>query len=343
MNVTFVLWSLHLTGGARVIAKVANGLVERGHGVIIVARDVENAFSMKAKVYPVRKASTPWRELQFIDVLRLSKLPDSDIMVATAWPTAYSVYLGCKGIPFYYIQHYEALFHKDALRKKLADMTYNFPFNLIVNSTWVRNILKKRFHKDGFLVNPGIDLDIFYPRGVEKEKSVKRILCLGRRAPIKGLQDAFGAMKIISKKRADVKLILYGSEPHLKSFSPIPCEYVYKPSDEELAKLYSSIDIVIVPSWFESFPLPPLEAMACGAPVITTRYGTEDYCVHEKNCLVTPPRDIQALAEAILRLLKYEDLTEKFKKEGPETAKQFTWDKTVDRVEKSFEEALKHG
>jgi len=53
------------------------------------------------------------------------------------------------------------------------------------------------------------------------------------------------------------------------------------------------------------------------------------------------PKDPEALANAILRLLEDEDLREQFRKEGPRTAKQFTWDKTVDKVEKLFKNALR--
>jgi glycosyltransferase involved in cell wall biosynthesis len=80
--------------------------------------------------------------------------------------------------------------------------------------------------------------------------------------------------------------------------------------------------------------------MACGTPVVTTRYGTEDYARHEENSLVVMPRDIKAMAEAILRLLSDADLREKFRETGPQTAKRFTWEKTVDEFERLFQMAL---
>ena len=123
--------------------------------------------------------------------------------------------------------------------------------------------------------------------------------------------------------------------------SDVPYKFVESPSDDELAGLYSSADIMICPSWYESFPLFPLEAMACRAPVVTTPYGTEDYAFHEENSLVVPPKDPKALADGVLRLLEDDDMRENFGKEGPETAKQFTWDKTVDDVEKLFKDALR--
>lgn len=110
--------------------------------------------------------------------------------------------------------------------------------------------------------------------------------------------------------------------------------------NDDLARLYSSADIVICPSWYESFPLYPLEAMVCGTPIVTTPYGTEDYAFHEKNCLVVPPQDPKSLANSILRLLKDGNLREEFRKEGLITASQFTWERTVNKVEEPFRKGI---
>jgi len=348
MKVTFVIWVIVRTGGVRVLLKVANGLVERGHDVNIVTLTGESCFPLKAKIQTRMEVPTTLRLLDIINIWRLAKnLPDSDITVATFYPVAYSVFLGGNGVPFYYIQHYEAIGYMNGVRmldplfRHFVDITYRIPFNWIVNSTWVKNILKRRFGKNGYLVNPGIDLDVFYPREVERKRDTKTVLSLGKSAPFKGLQNAFEAMKIVRRRFQDVKLILYGSEPYLETLSPVPCEYLYKPSDEELAKLYSSADVVIAPSWYESFPLPPLEAMACGAPVVTTRYGTEDYAIDDVNSLVVPPRNPEAFAKAILRVLSDEALAERLKKAGLQTAREFTWERTLNKVEDAFRRALK--
>lgn len=43
-------------------------------------------------------------------------------------------------------------------------------------------------------------------------------------------------------------------------------------------------------SWYEGFPFPVLEAMSCGAAIVTTNHGTEDYALNEHNALVVPPK-----------------------------------------------------
>lgn len=355
MKITFVLWGLDRTGGVRVIFEIANRLSKKGHDVNIVALGGQGDwFPLNVKTQTV--ATIPWRfktphagwrsETQFINILSLAKkLPKSDVTVATFYPTAYSTYLGGSGSLVYYIQQYEAVMYlqSDSLFKKVlnrlmtsvVDGTYKLPLNWIVNSSWANNILKNKFGREGKLVFPAINHNIFYPRRVTK-KDKKRIVCLGKSAPVKGLLDAFKAVKMVYKKKMNIELVLYGSEPDIKP--PIGGKYVYKPSDEELAELYSSADVALCPSWYESFPLPPLEAMACGSPVITTRYGTEDYAYNGENCIVVPPRNPKLLADATLKILSDEALAKKLKKEGLKTSQAFTWDRTADRAEQVLKE-----
>jgi len=246
------------------------------------------------------------------------------------------------GLGYYYIQHYEPLFFSDSYLYYAAKETYYLPLNWIVNSSWVNEQLRKRIGRHGPVVVPGVDTNVFFPREVSKRGDEKTIISLGKGIKIKGLNYLFKALEIV-KKETDVKLklILYGNEPHLIKMSPIQTKYVINPTDEELSKLYSLSDIAIVPSLYESSPLPPLEAMACGTPVVTTRYGTEDYCFNEINSLVVSPKDPKALANAILRLLKDESLRENLRKEGLRTAKLFTWDETANKVEQLFMRSIK--
>ena len=200
--------------------------------------------------------------------------------------------------------------------------------------------LKEKYGVEAVLITHAIANEIFYPRKVEKNHDKKRIVSFGKVVEWKGFKDALEAIKIVMKKRKDIKWFVYGQKLTLPQDLEAPYTFIHFPSDEELAKLYSSADVVICPSWYESFPAPPLEAMACGAPVVTTKYGTEDYAFNEENALVVPPRNPQAMAQAILRVLEDKNLAEKLRENGPKTAKQFTWDKTTDQVEKLFLEKL---
>lgn len=112
-------------------------------------------------------------------------------------------------------------------------------------------------------------------------------------------------------------------------------------NDDELSKLYSSADVFASAPYAEGFGLPPLESMACGTPVATTNcLGVREYALNENNALLSPVGDSKKLAENIGRLLTEESLAERLRKNGLETAKKYTWDKVVDRVESAFKTTM---
>src|SRR5262249_12881897 len=86
-------------------------------------------------------------------------------------------------------------------------------------------------------------------------------------------------------------------------------------SDLELAVLYSLADIFAFPSFFEGFGVPPLEAMACGAPVITSNTSSLPEVVGDA-ALTIDPHNIDELARAITRLLGDEKLRDELREKG---------------------------
>ena len=98
--------------------------------------------------------------------------------------------------------------------------------------------------------------------------------------------------------------------------------------------MYAKCDIVVCCSWYESFPLPPLESMASGTATISTEYGVEDYCKDGYNCLLVKTRNIESIANAIKRLIDDKELREKLAKNGLKTSKEYDWDKAVEEHEK---------
>jgi glycosyltransferase involved in cell wall biosynthesis len=156
---------------------------------------------------------------------------------------------------------------------RLAEQTYHLPLNKIVNSMWLAKQMEERYGEKPPIVNPAIDHTVFYPRKRQKLTSELRVLCFAKQARWKGFPEALVAMKLIARKKKNVKFIAFGlEEPSYKA--EVPYEFIKAPSDDQLAALYTSADVVMCPSWYESFPLYPLEAMACGAPIVTTPFGT---------------------------------------------------------------------
>jgi glycosyltransferase involved in cell wall biosynthesis len=162
------------------------------------------------------------------------------------------------------------------------------------------------------------------------------VLCLGKTSmDWKGTNTLCEALKSVD---GNPTLVMFGRETNPEDSYPI--SYYMNPDDEQLAQIYRDCDIAVCPSWYESFPAPPLEAMSSGTPCVTTATGTEDYCVDGWNSLVVPACDPEAMAAAINRLLSDHELYAKLVANGLETAKKFSWDITADKVEMVFLEAL---
>ena len=95
-------------------------------------------------------------------------------------------------------------------------------------------------------------------------------------------------------------------------------------SEHELITLYSLADVFAYPSFAEGFGVPPLEAMACGAPVIASNTTALPDVVGDAALLVDP-RDPGALAQALNRIIGDTALQEDLRQKGYQRAKQFTW------------------
>ena len=108
---------------------------------------------------------------------------------------------------------------------------------------------------------------------------------------------------------------------------------------DPLEVLYSGASMMIYPSVYEGFGLPPLEAMACGTPVISSNAASLPEVVGDASLLVDP-HDVDGLTEAMRRLLKDESLAEDLTRKGLQRAKSFTWQRTAENTLAAYEQAV---
>lgn len=101
--------------------------------------------------------------------------------------------------------------------------------------------------------------------------------------------------------------------------------------EEDKPALYNLAELFVYPSFFEGFGLPPLEAMACGVPVITSRNSSLPEVVGE-GALMVDPHNVAELADAMALLLREEAVRAHFRKKGIAQAKKFSWGKTADET-----------
>jgi glycosyltransferase involved in cell wall biosynthesis len=110
--------------------------------------------------------------------------------------------------------------------------------------------------------------------------------------------------------------------------------------DADLPALYSAAEAFVYPSFYEGFGLPPLEAMACGAPVITSDVSSLPEVVGDAG-LTHAPNDARALTEAMAKLLGDETAREHFRREGMKQAAKFSWERAARETQSIYYEVLK--
>ncbi|MFQ5667619.1 MAG: glycosyltransferase family 4 protein [Candidatus Binatia bacterium] len=105
--------------------------------------------------------------------------------------------------------------------------------------------------------------------------------------------------------------------------------------DRELAYLYSAAEVFVLPSLWEGFGLPAVEAMACGAPVVASARGALPEVVGAAGVLFDPDQPA-ALQAALRRVLTDADLRARLRRLGPQRAAQFSWDRAARETLSAF-------
>ncbi len=334
MRVSFLNFGSDRCGGVRVLFEVMNGLAAKGHEVQYFALAPQNWFPLKV---PVTVCKSP------ADMP--NAVPESDVLVATWCATAPIVdqIKGVKGTPVYYCQHHEPIFFFTPQEQQFVVDTYRLQsLNLIANSPWLQKILKETYGRESTLIVPGVDQQVFCRKGrgnthelpTDEKGAPLKVLAFASQTPFKGFYDTvLPAFQWVHRALGDrVEFHVYGNVADAAKL-PVPLKVHGGLSDVELAELYRGCDLFVSGSWAESSPLPHLEAMACGTPVVSTMYGTEHY---GESLVRVKPRAPRILGNAILDVLQNRDLREKMSLLGTEEVKPFTWQHTVNQAEAYF-------
>ncbi|PIS05443.1 MAG: hypothetical protein COT81_00910 [Candidatus Buchananbacteria bacterium CG10_big_fil_rev_8_21_14_0_10_42_9] len=167
------------------------------------------------------------------------------------------------------------------------------------------------------------------------------ILFLGNLEPRKNVEGLIEAFDLASKDlTADTHLVIAGKKGWLsksiyemakKSHVKDKIKFVGYVDSQDKPALYSLAQVFCYPSFYEGFGLPPLEAMACGTPVIVSNVSSLPEVVGGAGLLVDPYNKKQ-IADAIIKLYSDSELRDNLSLKSLEEAKNFTWDMTADEL-----------
>ena len=333
MKITFLCPHLRIAGGVRAILIHADRLARRGHDVtlLVPGRSGLGAW-WRNRVHrgpawmPGLRARVRW-----VPQWSAARVPAGDAVIATSWQSVEAV-AGAPsdaGRKFYFIQHYESLYHGEAAR---VDATYRVPLRKIVISTWLADVMAERFDTTAAVLVTPVDAALFHPVAVPDDGKL-RVLMLFHEYPWKGVADGLEAFERLRARHPDATLVGFGVKrpPRKVPFA----EFHENLPQERLAWLYSRCPIYLCPSWDEGLGMPAMEAMACGAALCTyDNGGCRDYALDGRTALVAPRRDIDALAWALARLVEDTELRRRIARSGQEFVRtQFDWERATARLE----------
>jgi glycosyltransferase involved in cell wall biosynthesis len=159
----------------------------------------------------------------------------------------------------------------------------------------------------------------------------------------KGCAVSLKAFDIASQRFPDLQMLAFGTYT-LSPDLPLPAhsDYTFKPDQESIREIYSRCDVWLCGSWSEGFHLPPLEAMACRCPVVSTEVGGPvDIIDHGINGFLAPCGDADALAEHLIRVLSLSEAEwQELSDRAYATVTSYTWDDATDLFEQGLKQAI---
>ena len=207
----------------------------------------------------------------------------------------------------------------------------------------------------------GVDLGFFSAEGpVDARARRHRILSVGRLVPRKGVDLVIRALPYLREAGFDdVELLIVGgggdsgvldADPEVRRLLGLAAELGVadqvrlqgQVARGEMPGIFRSADAVVCAPWYEPFGIVPLEAMACGVPVVAAAVGgLRDTVVDHGTGLHVPPRDPEAIASALAMLLRNRSLRAELGNAGKVRARtRYSWDRVAAETEKAYQLAM---
>lgn len=351
-SITFLLpgFSSHPVGGYKMAYLYANFLSSRGHRVTVVhmrSRTLNQSSPSKRLALRVAYTIGPhvrprWFVLDpRVRVLNLpepseQQLPRSDVLVATGVSTAHPVArlsaMGrCRGI--YLIQGFED-FTVDA--EQVLE-TWRLPLKRVVVSRWLADIAAAH-DLDFALVENGVDESVFNRQSPSELPAVDVVAMVSDQA-IKRTDLAISVMNILAERRPNFSGRTFGTTRRPTGL-PENVTHHRSPAPGELADIYRSGAIFVCTSDFEGFGLPALEAMSCGAAVVSTENGGVP--AFANDAAVYAPRGDQAgLVARVESLLDEPSLLNRMQEAAHSRSEEFTLSRALRRFEDVVKDELR--
>lgn len=337
LEITYIMVWTKVCGGSKIILEYANRLAKKGHKINIVTYDeYPDWYELSDKINFVK---VPENE----DIEKY--IPNSDVVVPTSWKCIRKAIKANKGPVAFFEQGGSHLFEIDRLseikRKVVYDRMQLPPFIYTV-SKYSAEKIEEIYGKSSSIIYNALESKIFYPREKERNEKETSITIVGSEDfKFKNVGEVLEVIREL-KEKYQIKLNwITQTEPKINIEEGKNA--IVNPEQKIIGDVLRNTDIYICNSEYESFGLPTLEAMTCGATVITTDTGgMRDFVIDRENALVIKHHNKEDMKEKIEMLINDKNLMHKMSQNGIATASKFNWDNTILSMEKYFREIAKY-
>lgn len=345
MRICFVLPGFSRTpiGGYKMVYEYANRLVKIGHAVTIVSlnNNKMKQFHLperirKIAVNYVNKRQPAWFDLngkiQKIsgeEANWLDLLGSCDVVFATGIQTVEIVKNNFDTArKFYFIQGYENW----GVSEKYLHETYDYGFKNIVVSNWLKEIVDSYSSHPSMLLKNPIDTKVYKCKKNQFSREQHSIGLLYHTDEIKGVQYAIKAIFKLKEKYDDLTVEMFGMFPRPKDF-PKWIHYTRNASAEETVEIYNKVQVFLCASVEEGYGLTGLEAMACGACLVSTSYkGVLEYAKNGYNALLSPVKDVDSLVRNVCEAFDDENMRFDLAQNGVNSVKKYDWNNAIEKM-----------
>lgn len=334
LHITYVMTWTGVCGGSKIILEHANRLTKMGHTITLISHFPKpNWFSLDEKVEFIQ---VPWENIL------CKSIPKCDLIVATYWREIYEC-IEQKIAPVIYFEQGD--FHLFDLSKvderlfkyikKQLD-TVKFVYTV---STFAKEKLQEIYNKESIVIPNAVDDKIFYYEPHKKNKVITISIIGAEDSEFKKISNILEAIKIVKKEGYKIDLKWITPTDPVKSKE----KAIVNPKQIVIGDTLRNSDIYICASMYESFCLPVLEAMTCGAAVITTNNGGNmDFIEDGYNALIIEKNNIEDIVNKLKMLIENENLRNTIAKNGVEKASQYSWNITMERIDNYYKEVAKY-
>ena len=329
------------SGGATVVYRHAQGLVERGHEVTVAAprrwsglNGVLRSTAMWVRNRVHRVAESPPRAYRGVRTLEVATpraldVAKYDSVIATGHQTAPWVHEAMEGRErggVYFVQGDERY------QSPEAEATWSLPFTRVCVSTWLAEVLNAHGSAVEAVIPNAVDPVTFRTTRSLEDREM-RIVALYHRLPVKGPDVLIEALKQIKAQVPGVEADIVSARPPLHRLPRWVTVHI-RPDSGQLAALYNRAGVCLHTSRLEGWGLVPMEAAACGcATVATASRGVAEYLTDGRSMRQVDVGDAAGLASHAVRLLMHPAERIALAELAIEDVSRFSWADSTDRLE----------